>query len=121
MLFLLLASPCFSQFLAVAPLTGNWATLDELLDQLQAELTTSQSELQALTIQLAEEQQNSAKLSQQLAELQPQLTALSSSLLESASKLKSSNQSITRLNLELWIWRGAVILATGSALYFAIH
>lgn len=137
-LFLALSLSAWPQALPLSPtspaapviLPGPWATLDQMLAELEAnaislaetserlerELAASKAESESLRIDLGESRKESAELSSRLASSEIRLEALSSSLERVEKSLADSQALALARDRELWIWRGAAGLASVVAI-----
>lgn len=90
--------------------TANYKTLDEILTELETilqESADSSEKVKTLVIELQSK----------LEESRMQVNAVSTSLVNSVKSLESSSKDLISLyrsqRLEIWIWRGVAIVASG--------
>lgn len=128
-LFCVAAALSWSQDTSGNPRSSNaqessWDTLDKLLTELAAEAQSLSDDSEKLQALLDQARIELVKLQSKLEESRTEANALSRSLTQSAQSLATSAQLLNQVrseqSIELWIWRGATVVALVGCVFFAL-
>lgn len=104
---------CFSQ--------STWQDFDKLLQDLRTEIATLSSQIASTEASLTASEAELARLKKLLQERETQYQESVASWTRLNESLKTYESSLRKAQARNWLLGGAALIATGAAIYFALH